>query len=58
MNTSKYLIDIGKKYILGSKVPYTNLNYTDPWDCAEFISWCVYKVLAGMRETPKLLLKL
>jgi len=35
---------IGEKYILGSKVPFKNANYTGPWDCAEFISWCVYQV--------------
>jgi len=25
-------------------VPLKNPNYTAPWDCAEFISWCVYQV--------------
>jgi N-acetylmuramoyl-L-alanine amidase len=58
MSTGKDLINIanqhiGEKYIFGSKVPYTNLNYTGPWDCAEFISWCVYKstnLLIGVKK--------
>jgi N-acetylmuramoyl-L-alanine amidase len=49
MSTGKQFVElaskhIGEKYILGSKVPFKNANYTGPWDCAEFISWCVYQV--------------
>ncbi|MET0946032.1 MAG: peptidoglycan-binding domain-containing protein [Flavobacterium sp.] len=58
MTTGKKLVEIanqhiGEKYIFGSKVPYNNLNYTGPWDCAEFISWCVYKatdLLIGVKN--------
>jgi hypothetical protein len=35
---------IGERYILGAKVPFNNPNYTGPWDCAEFVSWCVFQV--------------
>jgi len=44
---------IGEKYIFGSKVPYNNKNYTGPWGCAEFISWCVYQktgLIIGVKE--------
>jgi N-acetylmuramoyl-L-alanine amidase len=35
---------IGEKYILGALVPKDNSKWKGPWDCAEFISWCVYQV--------------
>ncbi len=37
----------GERYILGSggsPVPKNNPNWTGPWDCAEFASWCAYQV--------------
>lgn len=42
------LIDIGKSrvgqaYVLGANVPLNNANWSGPWDCAEFASWCVYQ---------------
>lgn len=57
MSTGKQFValatkHIGEKYILGAKVPFKNSNYTGPWDCAEFISWCVFQVsglLVGVR---------
>ncbi|RDB03671.1 peptidoglycan-binding domain-containing protein [Runella aurantiaca] len=44
---------LGEKYILGAVAPKDNANYTGPWDCAEFVSWCVYQVSGikvGMRN--------
>ncbi|WP_428380945.1 peptidoglycan-binding domain-containing protein [Nevskia ramosa] len=35
---------INEKYILGAIAPKNNANWTGPWDCAEFASWCVYQV--------------
>jgi len=34
---------IGESYILGSKAPLGNPNFKGPWDCAEFITWCVFQ---------------
>jgi N-acetylmuramoyl-L-alanine amidase len=34
---------LGQRYVLGVKVPKDNPNWTGPWDCAEFASWCVYQ---------------
>jgi N-acetylmuramoyl-L-alanine amidase len=35
---------IGEKYVLGSLAPIGNPNFKGPWDCAEFVTWCVYQV--------------
>ena len=35
---------IGEKYVLGALAPKGNCSWKGPWDCAEFISWCVYQV--------------
>lgn len=42
------VIDIGKtrvgqKYVWGTQVPLDNPNWSGPWDCAEFTSWCAYQ---------------
>jgi hypothetical protein len=34
---------INERYVLGAFVPKNNANSTGPWDCAEFISWCVFQ---------------
>ena len=34
---------IGEQYILGARAPMGNSNWQGPWDCAEFVSWCVYR---------------
>ena len=34
----------GEKYILGAMAPKNNANWKGPWDCAEFVSWCVYQI--------------
>lgn len=42
----------GETYILGARAPMTNAEWSGPWDCAEFASWCVYQateVLYGVR---------
>jgi N-acetylmuramoyl-L-alanine amidase len=33
---------VGEDYVLGARVPLGNANWTGPWDCAEFASWCVF----------------
>ena len=47
-NLASELIDVGssrvgQKYILGAQVPLNNANWSGPWDCAEFASWCVFQ---------------
>ena len=49
MATGKEIYDLGtkhtgEKYILGAMAPKNNSNWKGPWDCAEFVSWCVYQV--------------
>jgi hypothetical protein len=42
--------NIGADYVLGVLVPKNDPNYDSPFDCAEFVSWCVYqtaKILYG-----------
>jgi len=34
----------GKTYIEGTLVPKDQVNYSEPWDCAELCSWAVYQV--------------
>jgi Putative peptidoglycan binding domain len=47
MNGEKVLqiatLHIGDEYLLGVMVPKDNSNWSGPWDCAEFVSWCVYQ---------------
>lgn len=33
----------GEPYILGALAPKTNSAWRGPWDCAEYISWCVFQ---------------
>jgi hypothetical protein len=35
---------LGEKYVLGALAPKNNAGWKGPWDCAEFISWCVFQV--------------
>ncbi|MEA2174828.1 MAG: N-acetylmuramoyl-L-alanine amidase [Blastocatellia bacterium] len=39
---------VGETYILGSLVPMNNTNWHGPWDCAEFVSWCVYQLIGKL----------
>ena len=42
----------GEPYVLGARVPMGSAAFHGPWDCAEFVSWCVYQaygVLFGVR---------
>lgn len=44
----------GESYVLGARVPMDNAAFHGPWDCAEFVSWCVYQaygVLFGVRPS-------
>ncbi|HEV2715779.1 MAG TPA: peptidoglycan-binding domain-containing protein [Terriglobales bacterium] len=34
---------IGERYVLGAFAPKNNPNWKGPWDCAEFVSWCVFQ---------------
>ncbi len=34
---------IGEKYVLGARAPMTDAGWKGPWDCAEFVSWCLYQ---------------
>ena len=34
---------IGEKYVFGVLVPKDNGKWKGPWDCAEFVSWCVFQ---------------
>jgi N-acetylmuramoyl-L-alanine amidase len=34
---------IGEEYVLGAVAPLANTNWSGPWDCAEFVSWCAYQ---------------
>ncbi|MBV8858746.1 MAG: DUF1906 domain-containing protein [Acidobacteria bacterium] len=39
---------LGQTYILGARVPLNNANWKGPWDCAEFVSWCVYQLIGKL----------
>jgi hypothetical protein len=55
MATGKEIVNaalkhVGEQYILGTLVPKNDPAWDGPWDCAEFVSWCVYqtaKILYG-----------
>lgn len=34
---------VGERYVLGARAPMGNPSWTGPWDCAEFVSWCLYQ---------------
>lgn len=34
---------IGEPYIFGARAPMNNSGWRGPWDCAEFVSWCVFQ---------------
>ena len=38
---------IGERYVLGARAPMADASWKGPWDCAEFVSWCVYQT-SGM----------
>lgn len=33
----------GEQYVFGARVPMSDAGCKGPWDCAEFVSWCVYQ---------------
>jgi len=39
---------VGEAYALGVLVPKDNGAWTGPWDCAEFLSWCVFQVTGSL----------
>ena len=34
---------VGEKYVFGARAPMSEAGWKGPWDCAEFVSWCVYQ---------------
>ena len=34
---------VGEQYVFGARVPKDNPDWTGPWDCAEFASWCLFQ---------------
>lgn len=43
---------LNEPYILGARAPMANSKWQGPWDCAEFVSWCVFQttgILFGTR---------
>ena len=34
---------LGEPYLLGARAPMGTSSWKGPWDCAEFVSWCVYQ---------------
>lgn len=42
---------LGQKYVLGSRAPMANPKWDGPWDCAEFVSWCVYQATGRLYGT-------
>ena len=48
MTTGQQIFDlatphVGEPYVFGAVVAKDNPNWHGPWDCAEFVSWCVYQ---------------
>lgn len=35
--------NIGERYVFGAFVPKNDAEARGPWDCAEFVSWCVFQ---------------
>jgi N-acetylmuramoyl-L-alanine amidase len=58
MATGKEIVNaalkhVGEQYILGTLVPKNDPAWDGPWDCAEFVSWCIYhtaKILYGCED--------
>lgn len=49
MATGKEIVNaalkhLGERYVLGAVAPKNDPAWDGPWDCAEFVSWCVYQV--------------
>jgi hypothetical protein len=44
-------VHVGEPYVLGSRVPMANSDWHGPWDCAEFASWCVFRVSGTLYGT-------
>lgn len=50
---------LNETYVLGARAPMNNPDWSGPWDCAEFVSWCIYQatgILYGTepRDNPQL----
>lgn len=49
MSTGKELLanartHLGETYVFGARVPMSNATWRGPWDCAEFITYCVNRL--------------
>jgi N-acetylmuramoyl-L-alanine amidase len=50
---------LNEPYILGARAPMANARWQGPWDCAEFVSWCVFQttgILFGTRPSTDAIL--
>lgn len=45
---------LGERYVLGARAPMGNATWRGPWDCAEFVSWCVYQASGVLYGTQPL----
>ena len=43
------LTKVGQTYDLKANISLNDPYAKEPWDCAEFASWCVYQAYEGMR---------
>ncbi|MDP3183258.1 MAG: peptidoglycan-binding domain-containing protein [Desulfobaccales bacterium] len=44
---------LGEDYVLGALAPKNKANWRGPWDCAEFVTWCVFQasgILYGCQD--------
>jgi len=53
MSTGRKLLNLakrhlGQQYIFGAFAPKDNPDWTGPWDCAEFVSWCAYQTSGAL----------
>lgn len=47
---------LGERYIFGAMAPKNNSAWRGPWDCAEYISWCLFQasnILLGCDDNSK-----
>jgi N-acetylmuramoyl-L-alanine amidase len=45
------LAHLAEPYILGARAPMANSKWKGPWDCAEFVSWCVFQATGTLFGT-------
>lgn len=53
VNVAKPHAIANEEYVFGADVPKDDPTWEGPWDCAEFVSWCIYqaaKILYGVEN--------